>query len=87
MLFTYFWLRWSSLLQGLFSGCGKWASHYGGSFCAERRCQGTWAQQLWLPGSRAQAQCLRTRPSSSTAYGIFLDQEMNSCLLFWQVDS
>ena len=49
--------------QGLLSSCGSWASHSGGFSCKAwalghggfSSC-GTWAQQLWFPGSRAQAQ-------------------------------
>ena len=56
--------------------------HAGFSSC------GTWAQQLWLLGPRAQAQWLRpTRLSCFRARGIFLDQGSNTCFLHWQVDS
>ena len=49
---------------------------------------GSWAQQLWLPGSRAQTPQVRhTGLGHSTACGTFLDQGSNSCLLHWQPDS
>lgn len=49
---------------GLLSSCSVQASHCGGSSCCEAEalgCMGfrscsTWAQWLWLPGSRATAQ-------------------------------
>ena len=62
-----------------------------------------WAQELRLPGSRAQAQELRLPGSTAQAQElwlmdfscsnatkwsrIFLDQGLNLCLLHWQVDS
>ena len=61
------------MLHGLFSSCSEWgllasrsASHCGGFSCCRARglgyacfsSYGTWAQQLWLLGSRAQAQQL-----------------------------
>ena len=51
--------------------------HTGFSSC------GTWAQELWFPGSIAAAQGL----GCSMACGIFPDQGSNLCLLHWQVDS
>ena len=39
--------------------------------------------QLWLLGSRAHGIHGFSR---SAACGIFLDQGLNSCLLFWQMD-
>ena len=49
---------------------------------------GTWAQQSWLMGSRAQAQQLLLHGlSCSAACGIFPDQVSNPCPLHWQVDS
>ena len=46
--------------QGLPSSCGVWASHCDGfSCCRAQRCfssGSTWAQWLWLSGSRVQAQ-------------------------------
>ena len=50
--------------QGLLSSCNAQASHCGGFSCCRAwalelvgfRSYSTWAQQLWLPGSRAQAQ-------------------------------
>ena len=38
--------------------CGAWASHCSGFSCCGARALGTRAQQLWLAGSRAQAQLL-----------------------------
>ena len=48
-----------SLLHGTFSGCRARASHRGGFLCGEPRPQGKRAQQLRLPGPRAQAQWCR----------------------------
>ena len=46
------------------------------------------AQQLWLMGSRAQAQQLQcVGLSCSVACGIFPDQGSNPCPLHWQADS
>ena len=50
--------------RGLLSSCSAGASHCGGFSCCRARTlgfegvssSGTWAQQLQLPGSRAQAQ-------------------------------
>ena len=52
---------------GLRSSCDVWASHCSGFFCFGAQalwCMSfsscsTWAQQLWFPGSRVQAQQLR----------------------------
>ena len=71
-LVMYFWLCWVFVAawvlsnygkQGLLSSCSVQASHCGGfslQSMASRACGllscGTWAQQLWLPDSRAQAQ-------------------------------
>ena len=41
-----------------FSSCCAWASHCGGFSCCGERALGTRAQQLWLAGSRMQAQQL-----------------------------
>ena len=78
----------SLLLRRLFSSCGARASHYCG-FC----CCGTWVlghagsavvvPGLWSTGSIAVAHRLRC----SMAWGIFLDQGLNLCLLHWQTDS
>ena len=67
--FHVFWLRWVFVaLRGLFSLVAAsggysslWASHCGGFSCCEAWPLGfstwsTWARQLWLAGSRAQAQ-------------------------------
>ena len=51
---------------GLLSSCGAQASHCNGFSCCRAWAlrhigfsgRGTWAQQLWFPGSRAQAQQL-----------------------------
>ena len=48
----YFVCAGSSLLHGLFPSCG------GYSLVEDHGLQGLWTQQLWLPGSRAQAQQL-----------------------------
>ena len=58
------------------------------SLVAEHRLSGgTWAQQLWLPDSRAQAQELWCSLSCSAACGVFPDQGLNLCLLHWQADA
>ena len=109
-LYIYFWLYWVfvavwDFLQlqraGLLSTCGVWASH-----CSDFS-SGTWAlghggfrscstcaQQLWLLGSRAQAQqwcrgsvVVAHRLSFSMACGIFPDQGSNPGLLHWQAAS
>ena len=49
---------------GVYSYCTRQASHCGGSSCCRAWALGyvdftscdTWAQQLWLPNTRAQAQ-------------------------------
>ena len=43
---------------GALSSCAVQASHCGGFSCCRARAPGTWAQQLRLPSSRAQAQQL-----------------------------
>ena len=60
-------LRWLLLLRSTGS------RHTGFSSC------GTWAQQLWHPGSVVVAHGL----SCSTACGIFSDQGSNPCPLHW----
>ena len=67
-LSIYIWLCWVLLLQRLFSNCREQGllsscrvqtSHCGGFSCCESRTRGhLGAQQLWLGGSRAQAQQL-----------------------------
>ena len=88
-----------SLLCGLFSSCCEWGlpsscgawTYCGGVTCRRaqarehmgfRSCS-TWAQLLRFPGSTAVPHGL----SCSTAYGIFLGQGSNPCLLPWQADS
>ena len=69
-------LPWLLLLQSTGSRCTGFSS------CS------TWAQQLWLAGSRAQAQqCVVHGLSCSAACGIFPDQGSNPCSLNWQADS
>ena len=82
------WLFPSCRERGLLSGCSVLASHYSGfSGCGEG-LQGTWAQHLWLLGSRAEAQQLRCTGLSFSAEGrIFPDQGLNLCLLCRQEDS
>ena len=65
------------------SSCGSWTLECTGfSSCS------TWAQQLWLLGSRAWASVVVAHEHSfSDAYGIFLDQGSNLCALLWQADS
>ena len=60
-------------------GCGPLISE--ASLVAECVLQGAWLQQLWLRGSRAQAQWL----SCSEACGVFMHQGLNLCLLQWQI--
>ena len=73
---TVFSLRWPLLLWSMGS------RHASFSSC------GTWAQQLWLVGSIAQAQQLwRTGLVAPRHVGSSPDQGSNPCLLHWQVDS
>ena len=65
----------SLLLQGLFSSCGSWVSHYGGFSCGAR-----------APGVRASVVAAHGL-SCSVACRIFLDQGLNPCPLHWQADS
>ena len=69
ILFIYLWLCWVFMLYGLFSSCGEWGYSLVAAFrllivwlpllrsTGFGSC-GTWAPQLWLPGSRAPAQQL-----------------------------
>ena len=93
----------SSLLQRLFSSCGKWgllssfsaqASLWCFSCCWAQAPGCTsfsscdmWAQQLQLPGSRVQSWVVVHGLSCSVAGGIFSGQGWNLCLLLWQVNS
>ena len=70
--------------QGLLSSCSVQASHCGGFLLQSTGSRawgllscGTWAQQLWLPGSVVMAHGL----SCPVAHEIFLDQGLNPCLL------
>ena len=55
---------------------------------AEHRLQAQGPQQLWLTGSRAQAQQLwRTGPVASRHMGSLPDQGSIPCPLHWQADS
>ena len=69
--------------------CGLLLSSCGGFSCCGTRALGCMgfsscsarAQQLWFPGSRAQAQQL-----CCTGFGIFPDQGLNPGFLHWQED-
>ena len=61
-----------------------WSSGFRGA--GFRTCV-MWAQESWLPGSRAQAQWLWRTGCYSEACGIFPDQASNPRLLHWQADS
>ena len=56
--YTYLSLAALSLCRcaGAFSSCTVWVSHCGGFSCCRSWALGVWAQQLWLTGSRVQAQ-------------------------------
>ena len=95
-----FWLLWVfTATRGLFSSCSKWRS---GSTLgcgaqvagySDFSCCGTWA--LGAQASAVVAFGLQSagsvveahRLSCSMAYGIFLDQGSNLCLLHWQAYS
>ena len=56
--------------------------------CAGFHSCSKWARELWLVGSRVQAQLLwHVVLSYSSACGIFPDQGSNPCPLHWQTDS
>ena len=84
--FVYFWLPWVfiaarglslvAVTGGLLSSCCAQGFHCGGFSCF-----GTWALG-W-----ACSAVVAHRPSCPEACGIFLDQELNLCLLHWQADS
>ena len=94
----YFWGQKAGLTGraegGGCSGCGGQASHCGGFPYCEAQARGhvgfsscsTWAQLLWLPGSRAQS-CVVHRLSYFATCGIFPDQGENPCLLYCQANS
>ena len=63
--------------------CGPWVSHCSGFSCVEHRLQAYRLQYLWQTGSVVVEHGL----SCSVACGIFLDQDSNLCLLYWQADS
>jgi len=71
----------SSLLQGLLSGCGAWASHCGDFSCCRARALGCGGF------NSCSSQDLDHKLSCSLACGIFPDQGSNPCLLCWQADS
>ena len=79
---------------GLFSSCGAWSSHCGGSSLCRAQALGhtgissrthglSSGSRLWRAGSIVVVQ----RLSCSLACGIFLDQGLTLCLLHWQVGS
>ena len=88
-LFIYLWLLlhrlFSSGERGLLFTCSGQASHCGGfSSC------GAWAlaSAVGVPGLQSTGSTVAVyRVSGSAAFGIFLKQGSNSCLLHWQVDS
>ena len=96
-VFIYFGCAGSSLLcgffpscseQGLLSSCGVWASHGCDFSCCGAQALGRWASvvvacRLSSTGSVVVAHGL----SCPEARGIFLDQGLNLCLLYWQADS
>ena len=74
--------------RGLLPSCGVQVPHSGAFSCRARAlghmgCSScsSWALEHGLNSCGAQAY------SCSTAYGIFLDQGLNLCLLHWQADS
>ena len=83
--------------QGVLLGCGAPASHCDGFSCCvgAQGFRAPWLQQLGHVGSVVVALRLQTTGSiivahglsCSVAYGIFLEQGSNSCLLHWQEDS
>ena len=86
--FISFWLWWVSLLHGLFSIYRERGLLSGFSLWWLLLMQSTgsrpWGlRYMWHMGSVVLAPGL----SCWTACGIFLDQGLNSCLLYWQVDS
>ena len=94
LFLNYFWPCWVFVATWAFSSCGEQGR--GSSLVVVRRLliavafllQGTWAQELWLPGSREPAQGLWRRTFyCSPVCGIFLDQGSNPRLLNWQADS
>ena len=66
----------SSGEQGLLVSCDAWASHSGGFSCCRVWALGSWASIVVVPGFRCSEAC-----------GIFQDQRLNPCLLYWQADS
>ena len=104
-LLIYFWLCWVFLAAhglSLVAVSGGYSSLWWllllrstGSQCVGFSSCGTWAQQLWLVGSRAQPLQLWCTGSvgvahglsCSVACGIFPDQGSNPCPLHWQADS
>ena len=82
--------------QGLLSSRRAQASHGGGfSHCGAQalgrpgfRSCSSWAQQLWLPGSKSTGSVdVDLGLSCSSACEVFPHQGLNPCLLHWQVDS
>lgn len=82
-------------IQGLLFVCSEEASHCRGFSCGALAL-GMWAsvivvaqkaQQLWLVGSRVQAQYVARGLSCPAACGIFQDPGLNQCPLLCKVDS
>ena len=68
--------------------CGARASALQWLLVAEHRLSGAWASVVVVPGLRSTASVVVVPGfSCSATCGIFLDQELNLCLLHWQADS
>ena len=95
VLVTYFWSCWVSGPRRLPSSCAAWVSPCSGFPCGEAQPGGRRLPWLQRVGSVAVCPGLQStdsiagahRFSCSKACGIFLDQESNPRLLYWQADS
>jgi len=79
---------WSSLLCGLLSRCGAWASYCSGFSCCRAEalgCTGFSTCSSGAPEHRLDS--CGPGPSCSATYGISQDQGLNLRLLHWQADS
>ena len=75
-------------VHGLFIAVASLVVEHGALGCTGFSSSGTWVQEFWFLGSRAQTGSIVVHGlTCPEACGIFPDLGLNLCLLHWQADS
>ena len=76
------------VVHGLFIAVASLVVEHGALGCTGFSSSGTWVQEFWFLGSRAQTGSIVVHGlTCPEACGIFPDLGLNLCLLHWQADS